>query len=446
MIYLILTLVGVILIVVGLYSMTFGFSTPPSFLLFFVGLISFVIGLMLVILFGSMIDMDALRPAKTEAKPTPSRDRTKMRRRPKTIKESIQTIKEEPKPVRPVRKEKVEPKPVKKEVEKVEPKPVKPVKKEKIEPKPVRKKPVKIEPARAEEKKKPERKLRKFIRKTAKKEETVVPTGKGLSDEPEVSKKIKQEEVERTTDFKEKLDQISKPPKKEETSQKATPVKDKEDEKPIVKPSPKIKDEEEEKPVVKPSPKIKDKEHPKNRLNKLKKDYMDNIDVEDLLDERLESFKGALNQIRSKSKTPNIIWSFDASDVQDTMKDLIVSAEKKVYLMYPWIRNIDVGVLKKFIDTESRVIIQEASLDDDAAVELIKVLLDNKVKIKTMPHIHTVTVVSDDKNGLIISTDPIYESFEVGVIYKDRKSISEVEKLFEEAWTISNDIDLERTT
>ncbi|MBV1767201.1 MAG: hypothetical protein KUA29_02705, partial [Methanobacterium sp.] len=145
----------------------------------------------------------------------------------------------------------------------------------------------------------------------------------------------------------------------------------------------------------------------------------------------------------SETKAPHIFWSFDAGDVQDAMKETIISAEKKVIMMYPWIRNIDVGILKKFMDTKSRMIIQEASLDDDAAVELIKVLLDNDVQIKTMPHVHTVALVSDDNHGLIISTDPIYESFEVGVIYKDEKSISEIEKLFEEAWGLSKDIELE---
>jgi len=184
-----------------------------------------------------------------------------------------------------------------------------------------------------------------------------------------------------------------------------------------------------------------------DRLTKLKNDYIENVDdVEELIEERLDTFRGAINQIRSESKEPSIIWSFDASDVQEAMKDTILKANKKVIMMYPWIRNIDVGILKKFMDTNSRMIIQEAGLDDDASVELIKVLLDNNVQIKTMPHIHTVAVVSDDKNGLIISTDPIYESFEVGVIYKDEKSILEIEKLFEEAWSLSKDITLENVS
>jgi hypothetical protein len=125
------------------------------------------------------------------------------------------------------------------------------------------------------------------------------------------------------------------------------------------------------------------------------------------------------------------------------MKDTIAKANTRILMMYPWIRNIDIGILKKFMDTESSLIVQEASLDDDASVELLKLLQEKDVKIRTMPHVHTIAVVADEISGLIISTDPIYESYEVGVIYKDLKSIEEIERLFEDAWEISQDIDLE---
>jgi len=188
-----------------------------------------------------------------------------------------------------------------------------------------------------------------------------------------------------------------------------------------------------------------DDEFVKNRLNRLKQNYIQNAkDLESLIDERLDSFKGTLDQLKSESQEPSIIWSFDASDVQDALKETISKSEKRILMMYPWVRNIDVSVLKKFMDTESRMIIQEASLDDETSVELIKLLLDNDVSIRTMPHVHTVAVVSDESNGLIISTDPIYESFEVGVVYKDQKSIEEIERLFEDAWSISKNINLEK--
>jgi sugar-specific transcriptional regulator TrmB len=178
----------------------------------------------------------------------------------------------------------------------------------------------------------------------------------------------------------------------------------------------------------------------------MKESYLNNSkDIESIIDERLDSFKGTLDTLKSESQEPSIIWSFDAGDVQEALKDTIDKAQTKILMMYPWIRNVDVSILKKFMDTESRMIIQEASLDDDTSVELIKLLLENNVKIRTMPHIHTVAVVSDNTNGLIISTDPIYESFEVGVMYKDQKSIEEIERLFEDAWGLSKDLDTELT-
>jgi hypothetical protein len=188
---------------------------------------------------------------------------------------------------------------------------------------------------------------------------------------------------------------------------------------------------------------VKDDAYVKNRLERLKDDYILNAkDIETLVDERLDSFKGTLNRLKTETTDPSIIWSFEAQDVQGALKDTISQAEEKILMMYPWVRNIDVSVLKKFMDTESRMIIQEASLDDDASVELIKLLIENNVQIRTMPHVHTVAVVADDKNGLIISTDPIYESYEVGVVYRDQKSIQEIENMFEDAWNLSQEMKL----
>jgi sugar-specific transcriptional regulator TrmB len=176
----------------------------------------------------------------------------------------------------------------------------------------------------------------------------------------------------------------------------------------------------------------------------MKESYIQNAkDIESIIDERLDSFKGTLGKLKSESKEPGIIWSFDAGDVQEAMTDTISKANTRILMMYPWIRNIDVGILKKFMDTDSCIIVQEASLDDDASVELLKLLLDKNVKIRTMPHVHTIAVVSDETSGLIISTDPIYESYEVGVVYKDLKSIEEIERLFHDAWEISQEVDLE---
>lgn len=291
LIYLLVTIGGVGLLIIGLYLMSFGFGVPPSFGLFFLGLCLSVMGMLMIALFAGGIDLQSLKIETTPKIP---------RRKP--------------------RKEK-----------------------------------------------KPTRRPR-----------------------PGVMEKLK-------TEIKPKKETPTKKPKKG-----------------------------------------KGTDFVKERLRSLKRRYMDDVEgVDAVIEERMSPFVGVLDKMKS-----TIIWSFDAFDVQDTMRDILTGANESIILMYPWIRNLDISILKKFMDTKSRVIIQEASLDDDASVELVKLLMDNNVDIRTMPHIHTVAAVVDNKKGLIISTDPIYDSFEVGVVYDDRRSIKEIEKLFEKAWSLSKEISI----
>ncbi|MGB9937568.1 MAG: hypothetical protein ACPK7O_07585 [Methanobacterium sp.] len=408
MINIVITAFGVILIIGGFYAMSFGFSTPPSISLFFMGLILTVLGAMMVIIFGSKIDTADLKSISKEKKDSSS---NKSKNIPKPAIKKTE-IPESPKKIQPkvIQKPKessiknliTDRKKTEDDKKSVQPKKIEP---KKIEPKKIEPKPAKKET------------LKKSIPIAKKIEEP-------KEDKPNAPQKIKP--VAKKPDLKEKEPVKTKMPafmsKSRETKnrpkfsmgKKSSPVKHGDED-----------------------------QYVKNRLDKLKENYIKNaVDIENLIEERLDSFKGTLNQIKSESKDPSIIWSFDAGDVQETMQDTILKANKKILMMYPWVRNIDVSVLKRFMETESRMIIQEASLDDDASVELIKLLTENNVKIRTMPHVHTVAIVSDEDNGLIISTDPIYESFEVGVIYKDQKSIEEIERMFEEAWELSEEIDL----
>ncbi|MDX9693994.1 MAG: hypothetical protein RBT32_07690 [Methanothermobacter sp.] len=366
LIYLLITSGGVVLLIIGLYLMTFGFGVPPSFSLFFLGLCLFVTGMLMIILFAGGIDLQSL---KIETTPIPRRRPTKRKKPTKTVRtprpgimEKIKTeIKREktPKTAKSMEKPEIEPK---KRTAKVSSKPKRPIKVK--TPKPA----MKPRPAKMEK------------------------------------------------------------PKTEKVAVKA-PTKPKEEKEPI----------KESSKVAKPG-KEKDASFVKERLHSLKRKYMKDVEgVDEVIEERLTPLRGVFDKIKSETGS-SIIWSFDASDVQDTMQDILTGANKSIIIMYPWIRNLDVSILKKFIDTKTRLIIQEASLDDDASVELIKLLMDNNVDVRTMPHIHTVTAVADNKKGLIISTDPIYDSFEVGVIYNDKKSIKEIEKLFEKAWSLSKKV------
>ena len=374
---LIITIIGVALLVLGFYLMSFGFSSPPNGLLFFLGLCITVLGLILVVFFVSGIEISG---------------------RSSPIPENVS------------RKE------------------------SKIKPRP---QPVKVEKKNPMQKKK-EATLDN-IKKTIKSEEPI----KTKEPKPRIIKPKKvynPEEGQKSsrngvkTEFKEEKPKIDKSPKVMKADESSSSQK-------------KARIEIPKKPDIDRLGTIdskKDDDYVKKRLDRLKESYIENAkDIESIIDERLDSFKGTLGKLKSDSKEPGLIWSFDAGDVQEAVMETISKTNNRLLMMYPWIRNIEVGSLKKFMETESCLIIQEASLDDDASVELLRLLMDKNVKIRTMPHVHTIAIVSDDTKGLIISTDPIYESYEVGVIYKDQKSIEEIEKLFKDAWSISQDIDLE---
>ena len=443
MINLIVSVFGGLLVIGGFYLMYLGFNIPPNPIAFFLGLIASVFGLILMIFFGSRIDLSKgamPRPKKVKSPKAVATAPIKPKKMP--VKDKI------PSKAAPINNSRViKPKPRPKEEPKFGPSSTStpPIKKEKAAP--VGKA---ITP-----KKKTETPPSTF--KPQKKD--AAPTNKSTTLPPDLATKPKTQPK--------KIAPKKIAPVKKATTDEGSAIKkeDKAEKPPQVKPF-KIKPKTDEKAKtdekVVPAPKSvletadkerlkelqtrtgRDDQFVKNRLDKLKENYIQNAkDIEGIIDERLDSFKGTIDKLKTDSTEPSIIWSFEAHDVQEAMKDTIVTAQSKLLMMYPWVRNIDVSILKKFMDTQSRMIIQEASLDDDASVELIKLLQDKDVKIRTMPHVHTVAIVADEVNGLIISTDPIYESYEVGVIYKDKKSILEIERMFDDAWSISQDIDLE---
>lgn len=422
--------------------MSFGFATPPDFGLFIVGLISSVFGLILMIFFSGRINLSksdkpkqklpkqTVKPVTAKEKKGPI-ERIEKSIKPPAKSKTTPQIKPKPKPSPDVSKSSSE-KP-EKELKKIDPVHSRPVPKKvnAAEEKEILEKTTKP-PELSGETKKPVTVARGLQTPT---KEPVKTTPKPEASQPRIVPKPINKIKPSPTDNTEKPGPV-KPVLLKESANKPEQVED--------KPKPVPKHVDVAKLRSKSSASEEDQEFVKNRLNRLKQNYIKNAkDIESIIDERLDSFKGTLDTLKSESQEPSIIWSFDAGDVQDALKDTISKATEKVLIMYPWIRNIDVAVLKKFMETESRMIIQEASLDDDTSVELIKLLVENDVKIRTMPHIHTVAVVSDNTNGLIISTDPIYESFEVGVMYKDQKSIDEIERLFEDAWGISKDLDME---
>lgn len=432
MINLIVSVFGALLVIGGFYFMYLGFNIPPNPIAFFVGLIASVFGLILVIIFGSRISLSkGATPKQKMAKPPRSAVTAPIRPKKMPVKDR--------KPSKPAPEPRaIKPKPRHKDEPKFGPTSTPPIKKEKdtsagkaITPKKT------ITP-------------KKKVETPSKSDEKISSTEKTITLPPDLATKPKSPPKKiapvkkATSDKTPEKPAIKKEDKAEPPQVKPFKIKEKTDEKVVPVPKSVLETADKERLKELQTRTGRDDQFVKNRLDKLKENYIQNAkDIESIIDERLDSFKGTIDKIKSDSTEPSIIWSFEAQDVQEAMKDTIVAAQSKLLMMYPWVRNIDVGILKKFMDTESRMIIQEASLDDDASVELIKLLQDKNVKIRTMPHVHTVAIVADETNGLIISTDPIYESYEVGVIYKDKKSIMEIERMFEDAWGISQDIDME---
>lgn len=446
MINLIITIFGGLMIIAGFYAMSFGFATPPNILFFLLGLCVAVLGLFLVIIFSSGIEFSQIKLPST----------------PKSVPRQTPVMKSRPKPV------KVEKKPSKEEQRKETIENI-----EKIKPRPRIRRPKKVDRPDMSSKT-----LKDQVETPQTKEATIgmkeaepkkggigetAPSDVISEESPEIKKSVEEPGETEVHKVKEESEKVIPVKTEERKPKKIIPVKSKSEEKvpeadkalkKMKEPVRPAEPVEAKKPPVPRRPDLdklrsaqkttSDDEYVKKRLDRLKESYIQNAkDIEGIIDERLDSFKGTLGKLKSESREPGIIWSFDAGDVQEALMDTISKANNRILMMYPWIRNIDVGILKKFMDTESCMIVQEASLDDDASVELLKLLIDKNVQIRTMPHVHTIAVVADDTNGLIISTDPIYESYEVGVVYKDQKSIEEIERLFEDAWSISQDIDLE---
>ena len=68
MINLLVTVFGGLLLIVGFYGMSFGFSTPPNFGLFFGGLCSSVFGIILMVFFASKVDLSRSKSSKPRKK------------------------------------------------------------------------------------------------------------------------------------------------------------------------------------------------------------------------------------------------------------------------------------------------------------------------------------------------------------------------------------------
>ena len=106
---LLVTIFGGIILILGFYGMSFGFSTPPNFGLFFGGLCAAVFGIILMIIYATKINLsrpNMEKPRATTSKVTPKHVEAKPR------KGEIDSIGKNIKPAaKPRSSQKIKPKP-----------------------------------------------------------------------------------------------------------------------------------------------------------------------------------------------------------------------------------------------------------------------------------------------------------------------------------------------
>ena len=107
---LLVTIFGGLLLILGFYGMSYGFSTPPNFPIFFLGLCAAVFGIILMIIYATKVDLSRPNVQKPKAtKVVPKHVEAKPRKgaidsigkniKPAAKPKSSQKIKPKPKPV-----------------------------------------------------------------------------------------------------------------------------------------------------------------------------------------------------------------------------------------------------------------------------------------------------------------------------------------------------------
>ncbi len=157
----------------------------------------------------------------------------------------------------------------------------------------------------------------------------------------------------------------------------------------------------------------------------------------------LSSINGS-HTYESKPKTYIIHADGDITS-KDAFDDMAKSTKKQMLIEIPAIRDIDSEFLSKLSSLDVRMIIQEFDLKDISYVLLITSLLEQNIKIRTMAKVNTINLISDDSQALIMSESSFYNGSDVGAVYDDLESISNIRTMFESAWNLAQDLKINNT-
>ena len=120
---------------------------------------------------------------------------------------------------------------------------------------------------------------------------------------------------------------------------------------------------------------------------------------------------------------------------------LATDVNKEIMLEIPSLNDLSDRFLSHVPTVYSRVIINDFDVSDMSYMILVSSLLKQGVQIKTVPQVHSINLITDDSNAMIISKGSNNSDVEYGAIYEDRKSISEIRTSFEKTWDIAANLD-----
>lgn len=148
----------------------------------------------------------------------------------------------------------------------------------------------------------------------------------------------------------------------------------------------------------------------------------------------------------SKFLSSYVVCSKGTMTSKEAFNELAKCAKSEIYLEMASIKEMSNEFLSKISSLDVKIIIQEFDIKDMSYVLLITSLLEQGIKIKTLPLINTINLIADDSHALIISENDSLDDLDIGAVYNDSKSISNLKSMFQMSWDLANDLDTNNIT
>lgn len=148
------------------------------------------------------------------------------------------------------------------------------------------------------------------------------------------------------------------------------------------------------------------------------------------------------NNELSKFSKSYIVSSKGTMTSKEAFEELAKNAKEEILLGISSIKDMNDKFLSKISYLNVRIIIDEFDIKDMSYVFLITSFLEQGIKIRILPSITTINLIADDSHALIISESDHSKNLDIGAVYNDSKSISNIKYMFEKSWDLANDLNI----